>query len=64
MYTNVRLMCLCVLMCWWQGEKVLVSGDIDFNADGKVAKKLFEKAAKVVAGGAFFLASSDADGER
>lgn len=51
-------------MCWWQGEKVLVSGDIDFNADGKVAKKLFEKAAKVVAGGAFFLASSDADGER
>eukprot|EP01033_Poteriospumella_lacustris_P008915 gene8914-6400_t len=37
---------------------------IDFGADGKVAKKIFEKAQTVLGDGSFFVVSPDAEGER
>lgn len=42
----------------------VIIANLEFNADGKVAKKIFEKLRAAVADGSFVLVSSDADGEK
>jgi alanyl-tRNA synthetase len=46
-----------------QGDKAVIA-TIDFGADGKVAKKIFEKAKSIVSDIAVFVASPDAEEER
>eukprot|EP00981_Chlorochromonas_danica_P003570 scaffold659_cov192-Ochromonas_danica.AAC.83 len=45
-------------------RKAIVIANIDFGADGKVARKIYEKLKSVHPSGSFFVVSADDDGER
>jgi alanyl-tRNA synthetase len=46
-----------------ESQQVVIA-NLDFNADGKVAKKIFDKLRAAIPDGSFVLVSSDEDGEK